>query len=112
MKISITEILKVVLFESQINEETKNINIEEAIRLVKASNGAIFTVLFTKKDGSDRLMNARLGVKKHLRGGDLPYDPVAKGLLPVFDMQIKQYRMISLSKIKNVKINNNIYNVV
>lgn len=33
------------------------------------NQGRFFTVKFTKKDGSERVMNARLGVKKHLKGG-------------------------------------------
>jgi hypothetical protein len=40
------------------------------------SNGKFFSVKFVKKDGSIRQMNCRLGVVKHLRGGErtLPRD--------------------------------------
>ena len=59
------------------------------------SDGKIFTVEFVKKDGTVRKMNARLGVKKHLKGGSLAFDPSERNLLPVFDMQKEGYRMIN-----------------
>jgi hypothetical protein len=49
-------------------------------------------------------MNARLGVKKHLKGGSLAFDPSERNLLPVFDMQKEGYRMINASTILTIKI--------
>ena len=46
-------------------------------------NGKIFTVTFIKKDLSTRIMNCRLGVTKHLKGGTLKYDPTEKNLICV-----------------------------
>ena len=68
------------------------------------SDGKIFTVEFVKKDGTVRKMNARLGVKKHLKGGSLAFDPLERNLLPVFDMQKEGYRMINASTILTIKI--------
>jgi hypothetical protein len=68
------------------------------------SDGKIFTVEFVKKDGTVRKMNARLGVKKHLKGGSLAFDPSERNLLPVFDMQKEGYRMINASTILTIKI--------
>jgi hypothetical protein len=56
-------------------------------------------------------MNARLGVKAYLKGGVLPYDPVSKNVLPVFDVPKKEYRMINLDTITKLKIGNNEYQV-
>jgi hypothetical protein len=59
-------------------------------------------------------MNARLGVTVYLRGGQLAYDAEAKGLLPVFDMQIggeNGYRIINLNTILSLKIGGNNYKV-
>ena len=47
----------------------------------------IFTVTFVKKDGSIRVMNARRGVKKGVKGVGMSYDPTQKDLVVVFDMQ-------------------------
>ena len=78
---------------------------EDAIReAVEKAKGRIFSVEFIKKDGTLRKMIARTGVKKHLRGGELPYDPIEKGLLAVFDMEIQDYRMINLKTITKISL--------
>jgi len=64
-----------------------------------------FTVEFTKKDGTERKMNCRMGVKKYLKGTGMNYNPVEKGLLTVFDMQKGQYRCIPLDRVKKARIN-------
>jgi hypothetical protein len=87
------------------------ISTEEAKQLIKATKGKFFTVTFTKKDGTTRVMNARLGVKAYLKGGDLPYDPDTKGLIPVYDMKNNGYRMINVNTISNLKIGSNEYQV-
>jgi hypothetical protein len=88
---------------------------EEAKRLIKATNGKFFTVTFIKKDGSVRVMNARLGVKAYLKGGELPYDAESKGLIPARDMQApdkaRGYRVINVNTITHLKIGRNEYDV-
>ena len=80
----------------------------DIIQLIKDTKGAFFTVKFIKKDGTERIMNCRLGVKKYLHGGELPYDPVAKGLLPVWDPVAAKtsdgYRIINTNTILSAKI--------
>lgn len=66
----------------------------------------IFSVDFIKKDGSLRKMNCRLGVRKHLKGGELKFDIVEKNLLPVFDMEKQGYRIINVSTIREIRYNN------
>jgi len=68
------------------------------------NDGKIFSVVFIKKDGSVRKMVARLGVHKHLKGGELKYDAASKNLLPVFDMEKEEYRMINVSTIQEIKV--------
>ena len=69
-----------------------------------ASDGKVFTVTFIKKNGEERVMNARLGVKKHLKGGTQPYNPADYNLLTVFDMQKRAYRNINFNTITKVVI--------
>ena len=68
------------------------------------NDGKIFSVVFTKKDGTIRKMVARLGVRKHLKGGELKYDAASNNLLPVFDMEKEEYRMINVSTIQEIKV--------
>lgn len=89
-----------------------DISREDAKKIIKDTKGKFFTVTFIKRtDGSIRVMNARLGVKAYLKGGELPYNPEPKGLIPVFDIQKRAYRMINLNTIVNLKIGNKEYNV-
>jgi hypothetical protein len=63
------------------------------------TEGRIFSAYFKKKDDTMREMNCRRGVKKDLAGGSLRYDAASRGLLPVYDMQVKEgnsRRMINL----------------
>jgi len=83
----------------------------EAKQMIKDTKGKFFTVTFIKKDGSTRVMNARLGVKAYLKGGELPYDPEEKGLIPVYDVKTGDYRMINVNTITKLKIGNNEYEV-
>jgi len=69
----------------------------------------IFSVDFIKKNGEARTMVCRLGVKSHLRGGELPFCPVEKGTLPVFDMQKQAYRMINLDTVTELRANGQVY---
>ena len=68
------------------------------------TSGKIFTAQFIKKDGSRRLMNCRTNVKKFTNGKGLSFDPIAKNLLPVYDLKVKDYRFINLSTLISVKI--------
>ena len=93
------------------NTPSGTISKEQAKQLIKNTNGKFFTATFIKKDGTTRVMNARLGVKAYLKGGELPYDPESKGLIPVFDVKTEDYRMININTLTNLKIGSNTYNI-
>lgn len=86
----------------------------EAAHLIYNTNGTMFDVTFVKKDGTDRRMNARLGVKKYLKGGSLKFDPKERGYIVVYDIQCGLraqseddkacYRMININTLKSVRI--------
>jgi hypothetical protein len=71
----------------------------------------IFSVVFEKKDGSLREMVCRLGVKKHLKGGDLTYNPEERNYLVVFDMQAEGYRTINIKTLKKIKLDGVTYDI-
>jgi hypothetical protein len=92
--------------------QVKRITKLEAVDVILGTKGRVFTVLFTKRTtGQDRLMNCRLGVKKFLTGKGLRFDPNERALLPVWDMQKRAYRMISMDAVKMVKANGLTYDV-
>jgi len=82
------------------NQEIKMTLIEK----IQETKGKIFSVEFIKKNGEKRKMVCRTGVKKGTSGVGMKYDPIQKGLLPVFDMQKGAFRMINLQTITKLTI--------
>lgn len=89
------------------------IDSETAIKMIKDSKGKIFGVKFIKRGtGEIRIMSARLGVSKGVKGIGLRYDPESRQLIPVYDMNKKAYRMINLDTISTISFKGQEYNVV
>ena len=79
--------------------------------IIRSQDGKTVTVTFIRrtddkktgaKAGDRRVLNGRLGVKKHLKGGELAYNPADYDLLTIFDMQKKDYRCIPLDAVESV----------
>ncbi len=66
--------------------------------------GKFFHVQFIKKDGTERQMTCRMGVKKDQTGKGLAFDAIAKGLLPVFDLEKDDYRFVNMETLRKAKI--------
>lgn len=88
------------------------ITVEHAEQLIKSSNGSIFSVCFKKADGTLRDMVCRTGVVKHVKGTGMAYDPSEYGLVTVFDVQKKAYRMIRLETLRRVTMDGQTFSVV
>jgi hypothetical protein len=83
----------------------------EVKQLRELVGNKIFSVEFVKKDGSLRKMVCRLGVKKHLKGGELGYDAEALNYLTVFDLQSEEYRTINVNTLKSITFEGNTYEI-
>ena len=70
------------------------------IERILNSNGKIFTVTFVKKDGSIRVLNGRLGVTKHLKGGQCTLNK--DKFIIVYDLKSEGYRAIDKESILDV----------
>ena len=75
---------------------------KELASIVAESNGRFVSVTFIKKDGTERSMLCRLGVTKHLKGGESKLN--ADQYLTVFDVQKEAYRAINKETILSVKL--------
>jgi hypothetical protein len=82
---------------------------EDLKKVITLLGDKIFTVTFVKKDGSIRVMNARRGVKKGVKGVGMSYDPFSKNLIPVYDMQKEAFRMINAETILEIKADKKVY---
>lgn len=91
------------------------ISSQEAKELL-SHKGKIFQAVFTKKeDGTLRAMNGMTGVRKYTSGGELPYSPKDKNVIPVYDLKIgmgpKGYRMINVDGLRTLHINGKKYKI-
>ena len=82
----------------------KKIKRRETLNLLKDNENLIFSVVFLKKNGELRRMTCMLGVKKHLKGGTLSYNPGERNNLIVFDMQKEDYRTINLDTLMSISM--------
>lgn len=71
--------------------------------IMQKTRGRFFSVEFLKKDGSVKRMVCRHGVRKYVNGPGMSYTPAQFGLMTVFDVQKKGYRMINLLTIRSLK---------
>jgi hypothetical protein len=78
-------------------ELNKKLTAAEIIELTKG--GRIFSAAFIKKDGELRKGLFRLGVKKGVKGKGFAFDPIAKGLVSVYDMQKQAFRFITAAQL-------------
>ena len=70
----------------------------------KLAKNEIFKCSFIKRDGTERSMICRLNVKKGVKGTGMSYNPIERGLLPVFDMQKDGFRMINTQTLTSLTI--------
>ena len=89
----------------------KKVSRRDILSLIKDNKDTIFSAVFLKKSGEIRRMTCRLGVKKHLKGGKLSFNPLERNLLVVFDMQKEGYRMINLDTLMSINMKGVEYNV-
>lgn len=89
----------------------KKISKTKAKNILAKTKGEFFSVQFVKKDGTVRDMVCRTGVTKHLKGGELAFDPAEKGLMVVFEMDKEGYRMINLKSLRKITVGGITYKV-
>ena len=80
--------------------------------LKKAAKKNIVSGVFIKKDGNERTMTFRLGVKKNLAGGVNNVERLDRPYLTVFDMQKDAYRTVNLRTLKAITVDGITYEVV
>jgi len=75
------------------------------ILMEAARTGKFFSCTFIKRTTGERRKGVfRIGVKKHLHGGDPVYDFKEKDLLPVWDVQKEAYRTIPVESIIEISL--------
>lgn len=72
--------------------------------LERETQGRFVSLYFQKADGTMRTLVGRRGVTRHLRGGSLPYDPKSRLLLTMFDVSLREYRMVNIATLVSFRV--------
>jgi len=97
---------------------SKVVTHEDAKKIIEAAEGTVFKAIFRKRTEDEhgnrpfRRMICRKGVKKGVNGTGMPYNPEDHGLITVYDMQKKAFRMISTEGLVSMKVRGEQYRVV
>lgn len=89
----------------------ESITKDKAKEIILNNRSKIFSVLFTKKDGTKRKMNARLDVKKDIKGVGLKYKPKEFNYIIAYDMLKKAYRTININTLEQLTLNKKEYHI-
>jgi hypothetical protein len=77
--------------------------------LDNTKNGRIFSAVFKKKNGERRVILARRGVTRYVKGVGMKYNPNERGLMTVYDLHKKEYRIINLTTLEAFQVNGQRY---
>ncbi len=83
----------------------------KVLKVINDTNGKIFAVKFIKKNGAIRVMLARLGVQKDLKGGTNGAS-AKNSLITVWDMVSNGYRMINLETLISLNASGRKYEII
>ena len=80
-------------------------NIEQLRSTIASTHSRMFVVRFTKQDGSERVMYAKTGVKRHLskRPDKRVLQNTNPNIVRVFDMESKSYKSFKLGSVTEFK---------
>lgn len=92
----------------------KAINQMKVLSLIESTKGKFFTVFFTKKDGSERRLTGRTGVKKGVKGivGRVDSANDTNSYKKVWDSAKMEFRMVNLATISKIQFRKETYIVV
>lgn len=86
---------------------------DRAFDIIKSMKfGQWFSGTYIKKDGEIRKFNGRLGVTKHLQGGELKYNPSERGNVIYWDTTRQSYRTINTKSLIDLRVSKQDYLVI
>lgn len=74
---------------------------DELMKII--GDGKIFSATFTKADGTERRVVARLGVTKHLKGTGKKFDDAEKNIVTCWDFTCSGYRSFRVDRLHSVR---------
>ena len=102
-KVAVEQAVSKTLASKQIRSAIHRVNLRD---FLLKQDGKFTTVDFLKKDGSCRVLNGRLGVVKHLKGGTNNTEATHNPYLTVFDVKCGGYRTVNLATVTRIRAQN------
>ena len=90
----------------------EGITSEQAYSLIRENGHTFFGGMYVKKDGSQRKFNGRMGVRKHLKGGELKYSPSEFGYVIYWDRVKGTYRTLNTNTLTTLRIGKKDYFII
>ena len=75
-------------------------------------NGTHFQVVFTKKDGSERVLSTIKGLAPDLNGKGKRYSDQEKGFISLYDVAIREWRVCNLNTLSEIRFEDVLVEVV
>lgn len=92
--------------------KTRTCSLQKAISLIRATNGKVFRATFIKRTtGELRNMVGRTNVTKGVTGVGMKYDPFDRGLMPIYDFQKQEFRMINLETLQEISVKRTLWKI-
>lgn len=95
--------------QGRVVEKLNRVNLRS---LIEQQDGLFVSVDFTKRDGDNRTLTGRLGVKTYLKGGQNTVMSAERPYLTMFDIQLRQYRTVSLDTVCAIRAQGKTFEVV
>lgn len=79
---------------------------------LEKQQGKFVTVEFIKLDATRRVLNGRLGVETHHKGGESTVERPYRPYLTVYDVKRAGYRAVNLETVDRVRANGTEYTII
>jgi hypothetical protein len=89
----------------------KQLTTLQAAVMITTSQGRIFNVKFTKRNGEERSLNGKFQSKGQ-NSKRLKFNPTSQNLLSVFDVTKKGYRFVSLDTLHYLALDGQRFQVI
>lgn len=90
-------------------EQVNRVNLRT---LIVSQSGRFCSVDYVKNCGEQRTLTGRLGVKAYLKGGSNNVERLERPYLTMFDINLRQYRTVSLDTVYAIRAGGVVYNVI
>lgn len=80
--------------------------------IANIANGTEFSVKFTKKDGSERVLTTIKGLAPGVLGFGKRYSDEEKGFVSLYDIEVSDWRVCNLNTLSEIRLGSQVVEVL